>query len=376
MLREFSVPLLGGVAAALLWANFDQGSYLSFIYSPLIVGKSLHFLTNDIFMVFFFAIAAVEIKQSCMPGGDLNPPRKAINPIFATIGGILGPVAVYLALNRYMGSDALTRGWGIPTATDIALAWLVGRLVFGRNHPVISYLLLLAIADDAIGLGIIAVFYPNPNHPIAPLWLLLTASGMGAAIILSKMKVNNYWPYLLLGGVPSWIGLINAQLHPALALVFIVPFFPGDPQERRHLFEEDPCELSTLGKFEHEWKVIVDFGLFLFGLVNAGVKFAEVGIATWLVLSSLIVGKTIGIFLFGLLAVAIGFPLPSGVGKRALLVMGMIAGVGFTVAIFIAGEAFADTSLQGQAKMGAMLSIGAALIAFVTGRALRLRRHC
>ncbi|MBI5440816.1 MAG: Na+/H+ antiporter NhaA [Deltaproteobacteria bacterium] len=95
-----------------------------------------------------------------------------------------------------------------------------------------------------------------------------------------------------------------------------------------HLFEQDPEEYSTLARFEHEWKVIVDFGLFLFGLANAGVRFAEVGEGTWLVFTALLVGKTAGIFAFGLLAVALGFPLPTGVRKRALLVMGMTAGTG------------------------------------------------
>ena len=88
-----------------------------------------------------------------------------MNPLLATIGGVVGPVAVYLLLNSLIGSPALMNGWGIPTATDIAFAWLAARLIFGDNHPVIAYLLLLAIADDAIGLVIIALFYPDPHHP-------------------------------------------------------------------------------------------------------------------------------------------------------------------------------------------------------------------
>ena len=107
--------------------------------------------------------------QSCLPGETLDPVQKAVNPLLATIGGVIGPVTMYFLLNYFLGSPNLIRGWGIPTATDIALAWLAARLVFGTNHPVIAFLLLLAIADDAIGLVIIAVFYPRPAPAGSPL---------------------------------------------------------------------------------------------------------------------------------------------------------------------------------------------------------------
>lgn len=374
MLREFSVPLIAGVVMALFWANLDPGGYQRFVHEPLVGSLNFHFLSNELFMVFFFGIAAVEITQSCLPGGDLNPLRKAINPLLATLGGVLGPIAVYLGLNGVIGSPELANGWGIPTATDIALAWLVARLVFGANHPVISFLLLLAIADDAIGLAIIAIFYPDPAFPVAPVWLGLTAAGMVVAWFMRCRKVGNYWFYLVACGVPSWVGLHHAHLHPALALVFIVPFLPHPPRETKHLFEEDIHDLSPLAKFEHEWKVIVDFGLFTFGLANGGVEFSAVGPVTWLVLAALLVGKSVGIFGCGMLGRGLGFPLPSGMGTRHLLVAGMIAGIGFTVALFVAGEAFADPVVQGAAKMGAMLSIAIALLAFLVAKLLGIRK--
>jgi NhaA family Na+:H+ antiporter len=149
---------------------------------------------------------------------------------------------------------------GDSTATDIAFAWLVARSSW-NNHPVIAFLLLLAIADDAIGLAIIAIFYPNPAFPVEPAWLLLTVAAMVAAYLLRRYDCRNYWAYILLGGVPSWMGLHSAHLHPALALVFIVPFLPHPRKETKHLFEEDPTDFSTLAHFEYEWKIIVDFGL-------------------------------------------------------------------------------------------------------------------
>lgn len=374
LLREFSIPLIAGVVIALFWANLDPHSYHEFIHGELIKGFSFHFFVNDIFMVFFFAIAAVEITQSLMPGGNLNPIKKAVNPLMATLGGVVGPIGVYLLLNSWIGDPSFTKGWGIPTATDIALAWLVARFVFGERHPAVSFLLLLAIADDAIGLFIIAIFYPDPLHPVQPVWLLATVAGMAIAFFLRRAKVKSYWYYLLIGGVLSWVGLHNAHLHPALALVFIIPFLPHASREEAGLFEDVEEDHSTLTRFEHEWKIFVDFGLFMFGLANAGVEFSEIATPTWLVFFGLLVGKTVGVFGLGFLAKMIGFPLPNGMGKKELFMAGVVAAMGLTVALFVAGAAFTDFEIQGAAKMGALFSAFVAVIAFILGKMLRIKK--
>jgi NhaA family Na+:H+ antiporter len=374
LLREFSVPLLSGVVVALVWANRAPESYARFLYDHFLGPLSFHFLTNDIFMVFFFGIATVEITQSLLPGGDLHPIKKSVNPLLATLGGVIGPALVYLMLNHFIGSASLRRGWGIPTATDIAFAWLTARMLFGNNHPAVAFLVLLAVADDGIGLAIIAIFYPNPLLPVEPLWLFLTLAGMAAAYLLREGRIKSYWPYILIGGGLSWAGLFQAHLHPALALVFIIPFLPHRSFEEKHIFEEDMTDRSTIAQYEHEWKIIVDFGLFMFGLANAGVEFSQVNTPTWLVLAALLVGKTAGIFSLGYLAYKLGFPLPQGMQKKELVVVGIIAGFGFTVALFVAGEAFVYPAHQGAAKMGAMLSCGSALIAVIAAKLLKIRR--
>ncbi len=374
LLREFSIPLLAGVITALIWNTISPVSYYLFNYGHCGGLFNFHFITNDIFMVFFFAIATAEITQSCLPGGDLNPLRKAINPLLATVGGVAGPIIMYLLFNSLIGSPALAKGWGIPTATDIAFAWLAGRMIFGSNHPVIAFLLLISIVDDALGLAIITLFYPNPLLPVAPVWLLVTALGMVSAYILRKKSVHNYWLYLFFGGLSSWIGLYKAHLHPALALVFIIPFLPHARRTAQHMFEENKKDDSPLARFEQEWKVIVDCGLFMFGLANAGITFSSAGIATFLVLSALLLGKGIGIFLMGVLAKKLGFPLPQGMTWRHLAVVGIIAGIGFTVALFIAGEAFTDPYTQGAAKMGALLSLIALPLGLVVAQFLGIRK--
>lgn len=377
-LQEFSIPLVAGVVCALFWANLAPESYAGLVhYSPF--GEDshfgFHFLVNDIFMALFFGIAAKEIAESCLPGGALNPPRKAVNPLLGTLGGVLGPIAVYVAWAAYRGNTEISNGWGIPTATDIALAWLVARMAFGKNHPAVSFLLLLAVADDAIGLGIIAVFYPDPSHPVQPLWLLLVAAGIAGAYGLRRAKVKSFWLYLLGPGLMAWAGLYLGHLHPALALVPIVPFMPAADHDEG-LFAEDHRHhhyADTLNRFEHFFKLPVDLGLFGFGLVNAGVAFSSVGDATWGVLLALVVGKTGGIFLFSSAGVRFGFPLPAGMTHRSLFVAGLTAGLGLTVALFVAGVAFTEPGLQGAAKMGALLSAFVAPLVLVVARVLRAR---
>ena len=402
--------------AGLVFANIDIHSYEEMVDyhifgdSTKIFGKSVtvHFLINEIFMVFFFGIATKEITESVLPGGALNPVRKAINPLMGTLGGVLGPAGLFLLLAWafYGGSSDLSivaNGWGIPTATDIALAWLVARIIFGASHPAVNFLLLLAVADDAIGLGIIAVFYPDPEHPVAPSWLLLVVAGMAVAYVMRRYGVRHWPVYILIAGGLSWVGLVKSSIEPALALVIIVPFLPG-PETSHHLFEEDENESehthlggseavptgaassetaeqeaqlhhrhAPLDAFEHQLKLPVDFGLFFFAFANAGVAFASITQVTFIVLISLIVGKTVGITLFSWVGARLGFPLPEGMGTKHLLVAAIVAGLGLTVALFVAGKAYDDPAFQDPAKMGAVLSAGAAIIALVVGRMLRVK---
>lgn len=399
ILQEFSLPLLSGVVVAMIWANLDHESYEHVIHwVPIADFEAFghlvthHWLVNDIFMVFFFGIAAKEITESCLPGGNLNPITKSINPLLATLGGVVGPVLTFfIGMSFLYGPtddlETLRRGWGIPTATDIALAWLVARAVFGKGHPAINFLLLLAVADDAIGLAIIAIFYGDPHLPIRPEFLLLILLGMAIAYGMRRSGVRSWIPYIGIGGPLSWLGLSLAHLHPALALVFIVPFLPGPRRDIGLFADEDEIdrmgealahdlqmEHSTLHQFEHQMKLFVDMGLFFFAFTNAGVVFASIGTMTWLILGSLVIGKTLGVTLLGLLAVKIGFPLPDRMGVRELVMAGFVAALGLTVALFVAGAAFTDPTLLGQAKMGALFSGFVGLGAILLGRSLGMNR--
>ncbi|MCG8650795.1 MAG: Na+/H+ antiporter NhaA, partial [Pirellulales bacterium] len=259
-------------------------------------GLTLHFIINDILMALFFAIAAKEVWESLLPGGALSNPRKAATPLLATVGGILGPALVYIGGAFLTGThDSLGNGWAIPCATDIAFSYLIARFIFGAGHPAIAFLLLLAIADDAAGLMILAVFYPQA--PIVPQWLLLTIGAMLGAMLLRRMKVQSHWAYIAGPGALCWYSFFQAHIHPALGLVPIIPLLPHAHSDLGFFAREELERDDTLNEFEHFWKTPVEVFLGLFGLANAGVVLSSLGAGTWLVLAGLLVGKPVGITL-------------------------------------------------------------------------------
>lgn len=346
--------LVIGTAVALLWANVDLPSYERFAHA-------IHFIVNDIGMAFFFALAAKEVVEATAPGGALHSPRRSAVPLIAAIGGMAGPALIYLGLVVALDRPDLARGWAIPCATDIAFSYLVARLIFGVKHPGIPFLLLLAIADDALGLLILAAFYPvRALRPTE--FVVILSAALIVAWWLRTRRTLNFWPYLVGAGIVSWIAFYRGGLHPALALVPVVPFLPHAARDPG-LFVESRAAHDTLNQFEHWWKLPVDVILFFFGLANAGVAFRGIGAGTWIVLAAILVGKPIGILAATALGVTAGLHRPVGVTWRDLTVLGMVAGIGFTVALFFATAAFPEGALLDQTKMGALFSFVAALLA-------------
>lgn len=337
-------------------------------------GLTIHFIINDILMALFFAIAAKEVWESLLPGGALSNPRKAATPLLATLGGVVGPALVYLAGCWITGTQEIFgKGWAVPCATDIAFSYLVARIIFGVGHPAIAFLLLLAIADDAAGLLILAVFYPQA--PVVPQWFLLTVAAMLLAWLLRKAKVQTHWAYLLGPGVLSWFSFYEANIHAALGLVPIIPLIPHAHTDLGLYAKEELLRSDTLNEFEHFWKLPVEFILGLFGLANAGVVFSSLGTGTWLVVSGLLIGKPVGITLLTLFAEKVlGLEKPAGMDYRHVVTLGMVAGIGFTVALFVSVAAFPTPGpIQDAVKMGALLSFGAAPLAIILGRVLGIR---
>ena len=358
-----SLLLLAGTALAVLWANVDVGSYDR-------IAHPLHFVVNDIGMVFFFALAAKEVFEATLPGGALASPRRAFSPLAAAVGGMVLPALIYVALTSVRGPADLVRGWAIPCATDIAFSAMVARIIFPAGHPGVPFLLLLAIADDALGLIILAVFYPSGALSFASLGVLMTGAVV-AALWLRRRQVQSFWPYLLGPGVLSWAALYTGGFHPALALVPIVPFMPHGRRDFGVFDEREEHLPDTLNRFEHWWATPVQVVLLLFGFANAGVAFEQIGPGTYYVLAGLLVGKPIGIMVFAGVARLAGGQLPSGLRVTDLFVVGLVAAIGFTVSLFFATAAFPEGSALAETKMGALLSFVAAPIAVAVSRLLR-----
>lgn len=358
-----SLLLIAGTVIALVWANLNYAAYEHFAHS-------VHFIVNDIGMVFFFALATKEVVEATLPGGPLSSPRQAAVPVIAAIGGMAAPAGLYV-LSVYAVNDMeVLRGWAIPCATDIAFSYMVARIAFPAGHPAIPFLLLLAIADDAMGLIILAVFYPSGPLAFGQLGLWL-AGAIVLAWWMRKQRIGNFWLYLIGPGIMSWIGLYVGGLHPALALVAIVPFMPHAKDDLGVFADAEAVRHDTMNKFEDWWKAPVQIVLFSFGLVNAGVPLSSVGEVTWMVLGSLIIGKPVGIVAFALLAGLFGFTRAKGLTIPALIVLGITAGIGFTVALFFTTAAFPITSVHlDEAKMGALLSFLAAPLALLAARML------
>ena len=362
---EYSLALPIGAAVALVWANAFNVSYNRSAHA-------LEFPVNDIGMVFFFALAAKEVVEATAPGGALHTWRRAALPVIAAAGGMAVPALFYVLCVRYANETALLRGWAIPCATDIAFSYLVAKVIF-RHHPALPFLLLLAIVDDALGLVILAMFYPAGELRLLA-GALLMAAALLVAFGLRRTRVASPWPYVLAAGTLSWSALYAGGLHPALALVPIIAFVPHGARDRGLFVEAPPDSRDTLSRFEHQWKLPVQIVLFLFGLANAGVPLHEYGTGPWAVLAGLVAGKPSGIGVAVALAVAAGFRLPDRFGWRDVIVVGCASGIGFTVALFFATASFRQGPMLDQTKIGALFSLGSAALAGLAAKLLRSGR--
>ena len=382
-----SLLLVIGAVAALVWANLSPETYGHVLHAPLLrnaylgtadgVGRviDVHYLINDILMALFFAMAGKEVWEAMLPGGPLRDLRRAANPLFATLGGMAGPAFIYVVAAGWIGRlGDLGQGWAIPCATDIAFSYFVARMVLGDGHPAIAFLLLLAIADDALGLIILAIFYPV--DPVEPGWLLLAAAAVAGGVALRRAGVKSFWFYILGPGVLSWIGFALSGLHPALALLPIIPTLPHAHTDLGIFMLKELERHDTLSEFRNWWKNPVELILGLFALANSGVVLGAMGAPTGLVLASLWLGKPLGIYAGGWLAIRLfRFDLPEGMSQRDLFVAGCAAAIGFTVALFVSVVAFPPGPVQDAAKMGALLSIGAGGITIVAARGLGVRKR-
>ena len=376
------ILLLLSASAALVWANLHAPSYQALFVAPhtfaageLVARFSLRALSNDGLMTLFFFVVGMEVKRELV-GGELSSPRKAVLPAIAAVGGMLVPIGIYILFN--WGRPGL-RGWGIPMATDIAFC--VGILVLLEDRvprALVVFVTALAIFDDIGGILVIALFY---GHGFHGWWLLAALVPCLALLRANRAHVTSGLVFAVVG-IVLWYALHHGGIHATLAGVILglgVPARSRRPS-RQVLDEVDEMQ-SPIGRLLHRLHPIVAFGIMpLFALTNAGVPLGHLGLASFSspvalgAAAGLFLGKQAGVFAFTLAAVRLGLsPMPAGSSTAKLLGVSTTAGVGFTIALFIAALAFEDAPvLLDQAKLGILLgSVAAGLAGFLV---LRLSR--
>lgn len=355
------VLLIVCVIVSLLIANSPLGpGFEDFLQVELGPGPHLRYSLlmwiNDGLMAIFFLLVGLEIKRELVEG-ELSNPQKAALPILAAVGGALVPALIYTFLNRGTESAA---GWGIPMATDIAFALAIITLL-GKRVPASLkiFLAALAIVDDLLAILVIAIFYTSELHYS---YLLYAAALVGLLIGFNKMGLKKLYFYLIPGAF-IWYFIHHSGIHATIAGVLVAMTLPTTPDEKA----------SPLEKLEHALLKPVNFLIMpLFALVNTNIAFAPEmlhGILSPLglgIVLGLVLGKPLGITFISALAVKLGIArLPEGAGWNHLVGVGLVAGVGFTMSVFIALLSFKESALlQSEAKFSILL---ASLLAGVGG---------
>jgi len=355
-----------GAAIALAWVNFSAESYYTFTYR-------ISFAVNDVAMVFFFALMTKEVVEATAPGGELHSWRRVLLPVVAAVGATTVSALVYVwAVNR-LEEPMLVVGWPVALSTDIGVSYLVARLIFRRHSSAIPFLLLLAIASDVLGFIMLAVF-----DQVGDAHVVAGSIVVGVAILLAyglrRAGVKTFWLYLIGPGAVSWWGLFWSGMHPALALVPIMPFLPHGRRDPGFLVDAQPTAHDALSQFEIWWRYPAHVTLFFFGLVNAGVPLHALEPGTWGMLIAALVGKPLGVLLAAGAAVAVGLHLPRHVGWRELFVIGLIAAIGFSIGLFMTTALLTVGQLRSETSMGVLLTLVAAPLAFIAAKLLRVGR--
>ena len=354
-----------GAAIALAWANLLPESYYRVAYTT-------RFVVNDVGLAFFLGLIMKEVFEATLPGGSLHTWRHVALPLAASLGGAGASVAVFLLYLYTVGDRMLTPAWITPCAVDIASVYVVGRLIFGR-HAGVSFLLILAIGMNTIGLVALAVWGPvDDAHAASGIGLMALA--LATAFVLRRTRVTSFWWYLLGPGVLSWWALYLSGVQPALALMPIIPFMPHRHRDVGLFVDAAPQTHDTLTLFERWWARPVEGILLLFGLVNAGVPLHGFEEGSWAVPVAALVGRPIGILLASALAVGAGLHLPQHLRWPDIAVIGCISSIGLVMALFFASATMATGPLLEELKAGALLTAVGAVVAVGAARILRVGR--
>lgn len=361
------IILLFFTAAALVWANSPLGyTYDKFWHAPVglsmgqqVFSMSLLHWINDGLMAVFFFVVGLEIKREVV-AGELSSPKQAMLPIAAALGGMIVPALIFTYFNK---GTAGQPGWGIPMATDIAFA--IGILaLLGKRVPlsVKVFLTALAIVDDLGAVLVIALFYTSEISMAALGTVLLIFIIL---IIIGRRGVSSILPYAVLG-LLLWIAMLKSGVHATIAGVLTALTVPASISVKRdkpnpgNSAAPGEDQVSPLHRLEHMLHPWVSYGIMpVFALANAGVNITGVTAAVFFepvsigIMLGLVLGKQTGVTLFSFIAVKLNLAsLPGDIGWRHIYGAGWLAGIGFTMSLFISALAFGEGEMLMISKIG------------------------
>jgi Na+:H+ antiporter, NhaA family len=355
--KSAGLILLFCSAVSIVFANSALGNNYIHFWHTDVFSKPIEFWINDGLMTIFFLLVGLEIEREIYIG-ELSDIKKSSLPVFAALGGMVLPALIHFIFNQ--GAE-FQKGFGIPMATDIAFSLGVLSLLGSRVPASLKvFLTALAIIDDLGAIVIIAIFY---STSFSMLYFGLAVLVFVLMIILNKAKFYKIWVYLILGGV-LWICLYQTGIHPTITgvlLAFAIPFGSGD-------------ENSPSYNLQHKLhKVVAFFILPIFALANTAilipVSFTEsiFNPNSYGIILGLLIGKPLGIFVFSLISVALGLStIPDEINKKHIFGIGLLAGIGFTMSIFITLLAFSDNLLIVSSKISVLIaSLSAGLLGFI-----------
>ena len=332
--------LIAAIIALILSNSNISNYYFNILDTHILIGTKnfglnlsiLHWI-NDALMAIFFFVVTLEIKREFIQG-ELSRPKQALLPIIGAVGGMALPALIYILIN--FETSYTIRGWAIPSATDIAFS--IGVLsLLGSRVPISLkvFLMALAIIDDLGAIVIIAFFY---SSDLQYLYLVLMLASFLALLILNKLGVKQFLPYLLVGLI-LWFFTHGSGIHSTISGVLLAMTIPHKNENKSQ---------SLLLKFEHNLSPYVAFGIMpLFALANAGVSLEGISIESFLapvplgIMCGLFFGKQIGVFLFSYVSIKLKLAeKPSNSNWIELYGVGILTGIGFTMSLFVGNLAF------------------------------------
>jgi Na+:H+ antiporter, NhaA family len=394
--RHFAWALLGGAVLATVWVNLDPASYYDAMEWRIVdltlpafiadapIGLTSQNLVADLLMALFLAFIGKELWEALVLRRGALSGAQAIMPCAMTFGAMGGAVIFWLALTNLLQTAeeaAPGMGWYVPAASDVVLCYVIGRRVFGPDHPALHLLLLVTIASDIIALLLHGVAMLQDATRLVWLVLPLVASvsawrmfghSPGAdATEQDRRRLQAVWPYLI-AGMLSWIGVAASGLPPALGLLPIVPAIAHADRAFGIFAEAEHFLHDPLNRLAQALVRPVALVLFLFGLTHGGIDALAMAPTTFIVLGALWIGKPLGCIAATVaVGLAFGLRLPPGLSLRDLLLIALILGMGFTVPALMLDPALPGGAVREAARMGLAFSLVAGPIAILAARFMR-----